>query len=125
MAFLGVDLIVLRVRNLTAAADFYAEKFGVPVGPGVFETSRTLFLAGGPHVDLAPGRPDDVFGKPPTVEIRMVVDDLDETYRGFIERGVEVPHPPTALPGGAREMVAQDLDGYSWRFTEPHRPQAR
>ena len=126
MAFLGVDLIVLRVRSLAAAAEFYAEKFGVPVGPGVLPTSRTLFLAGGPHLDLAerPGGEDPPQGSD-RVEVRMVVDDLDVTYEGFRERGVEVLHPPTALPGGAREMLAVDLDGYRWRFTEPQRPRGR
>gem|GEM_PF-3698177 len=125
MAFLGVDLIVLRVRSLTAAADFYAEKFGVPVGPGVFPTSRTLFLAGGPHVDLAERAPGEGAEDARRVEIRMVVDDIDQTHRGFVERGVDVLHAPTALPGGAREMVARDLDGHVWRFTEPHRPRPR
>lgn len=118
MAFLGVDLIVLRVRSLTAAAEYYAEKFGVPVGPGVLPTSRTLFLAGGPHVDLAERTPDQL-AESERVELRMVVDNLDATHQGFLERGVDVVHPPTALPGGAREMLAVDLDGYRWRFTEP------
>ena len=122
MAFLGVDLVVLRVSDLPAAEAFYRNKFAVPVGPGVFASSRTLFLAGGPHVDLAPATADGPPAAPGRVELRMVVDDLEETYRGFVERGVVVVHPPTALPGGAREMVAEDLDGHRWRFTEPHRP---
>ena len=126
MAFLGIDLIVLRVRSLAAAEAFYTERFGVPVGPGVLPTSRTLFLAGGPHLDLAEWAPG---AAPPEradrVEVRMVVDDLDATFAGFAERGVEVVHPPTALPGGAREMLAVDLDGYRWRFTEPQRPRGR
>lgn len=152
MAFLGIDLVVLRVRSLSAASEFYAEKFGVPVGPGVLPTSRTLFLAGGPHVDLVEGpvgsaeggggagrgaegtaegaggegsgiegggRPGESEGVDQRVQLRMVVDDLDLTYAGFRRRGVEVLRPPTALPGGAREMLAVDLDGNRWRFTEP------
>jgi len=124
LPFLGVDLIVLRVRSLAQAEAFYAEQFGVRVVPGVLPTSRTLFLAGGPHVDLAEGAPG---GPAPAeaanaVDLRMVVDDLDATYAGFLERGVRVLHPPTALPGGAREMVAADQDGYRWRFTEPQQP---
>lgn len=123
---MGVDLVILRVRDLEEAAAFYAERFGVPVGPGVFPTSRTLFLAGGPHVDLAEAAPgESPPADPARVELRMVVDDLDETHRGFLARGVEVEHPPTALPGGAREMAARDLDGFLWRFTEPHRPRPR
>lgn len=154
VAFLGIDLVVLRVRSLSAASEFYAEKFGVPVGPGVLPTSRTLFLAGGPHVDLmeaertggsveggggagsgaeggvegAGGGGGGIEGDRQAgeseavqhgVQLRMVVDDLDLTYAGFRERGVEVLRPPTALPGGAREMLAVDLDGNRWRFTEP------
>ena len=125
MAFLGVDLVVLRVRSLARAEAFYQDKFGATLGPGVLPTSRTLFLAGGPHVDLAerPGSEDaGPDGFPPQVELRMVVDDLDATHAAFVERGVSVLHGPTRLPGGAREMVAEDLDGYRWRFTEPHRP---
>lgn len=159
MAFLGIDLVVLRVRSLSAASEFYAEKFGVPVGPGVVPTSRTLFLAGGPHVDLmevertggrvaggggagsgAEGSVEGAGGAGGGIEggeagesdavnhgvqLRMVVDDLDLTYAGFRERGVEVLRPPTALPGGAREMLAVDLDGNRWRFTEPQPHRAR
>ncbi len=122
MAFLGVDLIVLRVRNLARAEAFYTEKFGVRVVPGVLPTSRTLFLAGGPHVDLTEGS-GAVTGT--QVELRMVVDDLDATHQAFVANAVEIAHPPTPLPGGAREMVAKDLDGYSWRFTEPQKPRHR
>jgi len=124
VAFLGVDLIVLRVRNLARSEAFYRDRFGVRVGPGVQPTSRTLFLAGGPHVDLAEAVGDTVPDGAPVIELRMVVDDLDATHAGFVERGVEVVHPPTALPGGAREMVAADPDGIRWRFTEPQRPRA-
>ncbi len=130
MPFLGVDLIVLRVRDLARAEAFYRDKFGVRVGPGVSPASRTLFLAGGPHVDLAervPGEPSGG-GDAPTgaaaVELRMVVDDLRATHEAFVASGVEIVHPPTALPGRGREMVAADADGFLWRFTEPHRPRA-
>ena len=119
LAFLGVDLIVLRVRSLARAEAFYSEKFGVRITDGVLPTSRTLFLAGGPHVDLVQG---EAAATPSYVELRMVVDDLDATHLRFLEQSVEVVHPPTNLPGGAREMVAADLDGYRWRFTEPQRP---
>lgn len=122
MAFLGVDLVVLRVRDLPAAEAFYRDRFGVPVGPGVTPASRTLFLAGGPHVDLAPLPPGADAPAAGRVELRMVVDDLAATHAAFVAAGVEVVHAPTGLPGGAREMVAADLDGYRWRFTEPHRP---
>ena len=118
MAFLGVDLVVIRVRDLEAAARFYEERFGVPVGPGVMESSRTLRLAGGPHVDLAEGPS----GAGDGVDLRMVVDDLDAAHARFLEAGVAVVHPPTRMPGGAREMAAADLDGHVWRFTEPQRP---
>jgi catechol 2,3-dioxygenase-like lactoylglutathione lyase family enzyme len=123
VAFLGVDLVVLRVRDMGAAEAFYRDRFGVPVGPGVTPASRTLFLAGGPHVDLAPlpagAAPGPEAGH---IELRMVVDDLAATHAAFLAAGVEVVHPPTGLPGGAREMVAADMDGHLWRFTEPHRP---
>lgn len=119
MAFLGVDLIVLRVRSLARAEAFYAQQFGVRVTAGVLPTARTLFLAGGPHIDLVEG---EGVPAPAYVDLRMVVDDLDATHQAFLDKGVTVVHPPTHLPGGAREMVASDLDGYRWRFTEPQRP---
>lgn len=124
LAFLGVDLIVLRVQSLEAAERFYSERFGVAVRPGVLPTARTLHLAGGPHIDLAELPPGATPCPEQRIDVRMVVDDLDATHRAFLARGVRVVHPPTLLPGGAREMLAEDLDGHRWRFTEPQRPRA-
>lgn len=46
----------------------------------------------------------------------LVVDDLDELFRDFLQRGVRPAEPPAGTPWGTREMSVVDPDGNCLRF---------
>jgi MerR family transcriptional regulator, thiopeptide resistance regulator len=54
-----------------------------------------------------------------TSTMALIVDDVDEHYRGVAERGGEIVYPPVDQPYGYREYSARDCDGGLWSFMKP------
>ncbi len=113
MAILGaVQAVRIFVRDLDRARQFYSEMLELDER-SVEPTYVVYDLAG---VDLVieaapPGEPeaDDLVGR--LLAVSFHVDDIVETYRFLVERGVSFLQPPEAQPGGDMLAFFRDPDG--------------
>lgn len=101
----------LPVRDVRAAADFYAAKLGF----------RTAFTVGDPPtmagVDL--GRAQVFLEKaaqPRETSVYFVVEDADELHAHHRAMGVDVVEPLRDQPYGLRDYAVRDLDGNRLAF---------
>lgn len=118
------------VRDVDASVAFYVEKLGFelvradPDGAGrhsfaVLARGAAEFLfvhesALGPvHRAALP------YPRAAGVDIRLMVDDVDDVYRSVCEHGVEVVLPLKDQPYGLRDFIVRDADGYRIRFAQP------
>lgn len=110
-AFEGVTPI-LNVKNVIASIDYYVNKLGFtkrwdwgepPTFGCVARDKVSIFLCEG-----AQGQPG--------AWMMIFLDNVDELYREFTERGAKVRKPPTNMPWGTREMNVEDPDGHRIRF---------
>lgn len=102
----------LAVRDVRAAADFYAKKLGF----------MQAFISGDPpemagvnlgqvQLFLERGTPS-----PDGCSVYFVVDDADELFAYHRANGVTIVHPPSDQPYGLRDYRVRDLDGYLLGF---------
>jgi len=109
-AFSGVTPI-LNVRNVTVSIDYYVNKLGFtkrwdwgdpPTFGCVSRDNVSIFLCEG--------------AQGPGTWIMIFVDNVDELYQEYKQRGAKVLKPPTNMPWETREMNVQDLDRHRIRF---------
>ncbi len=111
----SAELVVeLPVSDLAASVAFYAQAgFQVERLAATFAALRWgktyLFLTVQPDVSV---------GVHP-VNIRVVVDDLDDRYAAARRAGLTVRHEPMDRPYGLRDFTIVDPDGYELRFATP------
>ena len=110
-AFSGVTPI-LNVRSVTASIDYYVNQLGFakrwdwgdpPTFGCVTRDKVSIFLCEGSQ------------GQPGTW-MMIFLDNVDELYQEYKERGAKVLKPPTNMPWETREMNVEDLDGHHIRF---------
>ncbi|HET8825275.1 MAG TPA: bleomycin resistance family protein [Terriglobales bacterium] len=110
-AFSGVTPI-LNVRNVTASVDYYVNKLGFtkrwdwgepPTFGCVSRDNVSIFLCEGAQ------------GQSGTW-MMVFLDNVDELYQEYKERGANVLKPPTNMPWETREMNVEDPDGHRIRF---------
>jgi uncharacterized glyoxalase superfamily protein PhnB len=49
----------------------------------------------------------------------VIVDDVDDHFRGAVERGAIIVYEPVDQPYGYREYSARDPEGGLWSFMKP------
>lgn len=120
------DYVVLIVRDLDAALDFYVGTLGLALGhrSGPFAqlaTGRTRLalyerkaMAATLGIDsLTPPSPDA-----PGFEIGFKVDDVDAAWRELLAAGVEPAVAPMDRPWGQRTAYVRDADGHLVELAE-------
>jgi predicted enzyme related to lactoylglutathione lyase len=113
---MNLGFVVLYVQDVKQVEAFYVGVLGLTVVEEVSSpTFVTLRADGGSLLALQdktaalmpPARED----QPGSVELSFEVDDVDETWKGWKERGATVVTDPVDLPFG-RYFLAQDPEGH-------------
>lgn len=123
MARLEGTRLILAVRNLRAATDFYMDVLGLgrdfgDESDGWSWLSRDSFLVGlGECADAVPAHE---LGDHSYVAY-VSVDDVDGLYADFASHGATIPRSPETKPWGMREFALQTPDGHRITFGSPAR----
>ena len=118
MARLEGTRLILAVRSLRTATDFYVNALGFKrdfgdESDGWSWLSRDNFRVGlGECPDAIPARE---LGDHSYVAY-VNVDDIDGLYGEFMSRGVPIRRPPETKPWGMREFALQTPDGHRMTF---------
>lgn len=110
-AFTGATPI-LNVKSVTESAAYYVEKLGFnkdwewgspPSFASISRNEVSLFLCEGAQGQAG-------------TWVSIWVEDVDDLYAEYQERGATIIQPPTNFPWGCREMNVADLDGHRFRM---------
>ncbi len=106
-----LGIAILSVRNLQQSADFYSQKLGLPILPGMTSDHFiTLALANGCLLGLSQLAPDQTV-QPGAVEVGLEVEDVDTTWREWQARDLTGMTSPSDTDFG-RSFDAHDPDGH-------------
>ncbi|MBZ0283191.1 MAG: VOC family protein [Anaerolineae bacterium] len=123
---MNLNYIILYVRDMDKSKTFYTESLGMTVLESLSSpTFTTLRPANGALIGLQdkaasqlPPRNEEHAG---TVELSFEIEDIDELWQQWKEKGVELVTEPIDLPFG-RYFMAKDPDGHylsAYRFAKP------
>jgi uncharacterized glyoxalase superfamily protein PhnB len=114
-----IDVMVVLVKDTVATAKFYRQ-----LGFTILEETKDKVATqlGDFYIDFH-DETRVVFkgelGKEPKglgIWTYINVDDVDETYKQLIEKGLKPSSAPKDWPWGNREFAIKDPDGYKWVF---------
>ncbi|MBX3098188.1 MAG: VOC family protein [Salinibacterium sp.] len=120
---LALTAITLFVDDLSAAKEFYARAFDLPVHyedavSAVFRFANTLINL--LQESEAPGLIAPATVAPASAGARMqftiAVDDVDAAAEVFVSRGVELLNGPMDRPWGIRTAAFADPAGHIWEI---------
>jgi uncharacterized glyoxalase superfamily protein PhnB len=118
MARLEGTRLILAVRNLRTATDFYLNALGFQRDFGDESDGWSWLSRDNCHVGLgecADAMPADELGDHSYVAY-VNGDDIDGLYGEFVSRGVRIRIPPETKPWGMREFALQTPDGHRMTF---------
>lgn len=122
---MNLGFVILYVHDMDKAKEFYTQTLGLPV---VEEVSGTNFVTVRPSSGsllalqdaaasvLPPGKET----QPGSVELSFAVDNVDDTWQRWKEKGVNIVTDPTDMPFG-RYFMARDPEGHylsAYRFSQ-------
>jgi predicted enzyme related to lactoylglutathione lyase len=122
---MNLGFVILYVRDMDKAKEFYTQTLGLPVveeisGPNFVTVRPTggslLALQDKAASVLPPGKET----QPGSVELSFAVDNVDDTWQHWKEKGVEIVTDPTDMPFG-RYFMAKDPEGHylsAYRFAQ-------
>lgn len=121
----GVEVITFFVDDLDRATEFYRDTFGLVV-EYVSKDSVVLDCGNlGLNLIVAPRGPDpmgssEAGSKSPgaRLQITIDVDDVDAVCDDLKSRGLSLLSGPTDQPGGYRNAILADPDGYVWEIAQ-------
>ena len=121
MARLEATRLILAVRNLRAATDFYMNVLGLErdfgdESDGWSWLSRDNFRVG--LGECADAMPAGELGDHSYVAY-VSVDDVDALYTDWVARGAPILTPPETKAWGMREMALRTPDGHRMTFGSP------
>ena len=110
---------LLHVSNPPSAETFYCDLLGFTKSFAYrpFDETGPCYLGlirDGVRIHLSSFPEDGRAGN----AIVLIVDDVDELYNEFMQKGVRIDLPPTDQSWGNREMYLTDADNNSIRFTQ-------
>lgn len=115
------SFVILYHEDMAAARRFYEGTLGLEVREVTYDWfvgywisdkhEMTLCISSSPEERAAWG----ASGK--GVVVDFVVPDVDEAYRGLVDRGVQFDEPPTDKPWGLRTATLRDPAGYTLTIT--------
>jgi lactoylglutathione lyase len=121
-------LVVLEVENLDASLHFYRDVLGVPVRADKDHGGNDRWISGehaatswhdGAFLHFALYQSKGVVTR--GAQLGFSTDNLEETHKLLVARGVKVDHGPRDEPWGKTARYA-DPDGNSVSLTETKRP---
>ena len=123
MARLDATRLILAVRNLRVATDFYMNVLGLErdfgdESDGWSWLSRDNFRVG--LGECADAMPAGELGDHSYVAY-VSVDDVDALYTDWVARGAPILTPPETKAWGMREMALRTPDGHRMTFGSPAR----
>jgi PhnB protein len=118
----------LTVRDVKAAAEFYAKAFGFAIkmmlpGPGgkimhaQLNHGMSVIMVGPEAVERGMKAPV-TSGQTPPVSLFIYVDDVDATHKRALAAGAKELLPPSEQFFGARTSVVLDNDGHQWMLAQ-------
>jgi uncharacterized glyoxalase superfamily protein PhnB len=121
MAQLTDTRLILAVRNLRAATDFYVNVLGFTrdfgdESDGWSWLSRDRFSVG--LGECAGAVPASELGDHSYVAY-VAVDDIDDLHANWVARGAPILTPPERKPWGMREFALRTPDGHRMTFGSP------
>jgi catechol 2,3-dioxygenase-like lactoylglutathione lyase family enzyme len=113
-----LDHLFMAVSDLERSKRFYTDVLGLEL---TFEGAGYVQLKGrgrdGFSIGMEQRPPDQVGGK--GIEITVLVEDVDATYREMAAKGVRFAGPPADQEWGARHAWFEDPDGYPLSIFTP------
>lgn len=126
MARLEGTRLILAVRDLRTATDFYMHALGFGRDFGDESDGWSWLSRDNVRVGLGECRdavPANELGDHSYVAY-VTVDDIDSLYDEFLSRGAPIRHPPQTKPWGMREFALQTPDGHRMTFGSPAGPES-
>jgi catechol 2,3-dioxygenase-like lactoylglutathione lyase family enzyme len=123
MARLEATRLILAVRDLRAATDFYMNALGFQRDFGDGSDGWSWLSRDNVRVGLgacADALPATELGDHSYVAY-VSVEDVDGLYAEFVSRGARIRLPPETKPWGMREFGLQTPDGHRMTFGAPVR----
>ena len=104
----GLTYAILTCRDLPAARRFFGEKLGLAMEEEQGDAFSQFTTREGTLWAISQARPSN---PAPGVAVYLQVPDVDEAYRVWTERGVEIVSEPHDAPFG-RTFEFRDPDGH-------------
>lgn len=119
----GITHIAMRVADMERSFDFYTNKLGLKERFRLHDNNGDLTLV---YLEVCPGQflelfPGGVCSLEPScatgpVHLCFRVDDIQETYKEFLNAGIEVAGEPLLGADGAWQFWTYDPDGSPIEF---------
>lgn len=131
---ISLGMVPIFVSDQQRALEFYRDKLGFEVGmddpytgygPEGYRWITVAPQKGGPqlilyHPGMLPSGGDELTHRVGSwTGIVFYTDDIDETYKTWLERGVKFDAPPSPQPWGGYETWFTDPDGNRFHLGTP------
>jgi predicted enzyme related to lactoylglutathione lyase len=116
-----LGITILFVRDLPAEQKFYTEKFGFPYIAEGSDEHFALFGINGETAIALQGiarASEESVPSAGSVELGLVVEDVDAVYRDWQSKGIQTLTAPQDLPFG-RSFDARDPEGHLFTVYKP------
>ncbi len=109
---------VLAYSEVNQAAAWLCDAFGFTVRLRIGDHRVQLNVGNGAVIlrELRPNEIDAVLGLGYSVTVR--VEDVDSHCKRARDHGAKITQEPVTYPYGERQYDAEDLAGYSWKFSQ-------
>jgi len=109
---------VLGYANVTEAADWLCDAFGLSARLRIGDHRIQLLLGDGAVVVTRRGEGEEVPGDATTHSLLVRVEDADVHHEQAAAAGARIVSPPTDYPYGERQYTAEDPGGHRWTFSQ-------
>ena len=113
-------ITILRVQDIEKERRFYHETLGFPIDEAQSEAHFVMLQTAGPAwlaLEDVSNQPDKA-APAGSVEIGLIVDDVDRVWREWKAKGVNLLTQPADLPFG-RAFDARDPEGHALSVFKP------
>ncbi|EMI19522.1 Glyoxalase/bleomycin resistance protein/dioxygenase [Rhodopirellula maiorica SM1] len=111
-----ISAVTIVTKRMVTAVRFY-QQVGFELHRGGENARFSTFRVGDHHLNLRLADADEPAAS--STLIIFAVDDVDETYRLLVERGLQPEFAPRDAVWGERYFHIRDPDGHPISFAEP------
>jgi predicted enzyme related to lactoylglutathione lyase len=109
---IGPDFIVLYVRDIAAARQFYIERLGLAVEPRFTRPDFVTFATRPILFGISQAPPSATGSASPGLDLWLNCDDVEALHTALVAAGAPIVRPPEDTPFG-RRFICRDPDGYA------------